>query len=84
MRKEIGSASFMQRGSCLGSDPGLFFPSQGETAKEEKAKAICDGCEVELECLEYALINRSPGVCGGTSANERKGILRQRKAAATV
>jgi WhiB family redox-sensing transcriptional regulator len=64
---------------CKGVDPDLFFPTQGEPTKE--AKAVCAGCPVRTECLEYALANSErTGVWGGTSERERRALRRQRAA----
>lgn len=41
--------------NCLGVDPDLFFPARGD--RTEEAKAVCQGCSVRAECLEYALAN---------------------------
>jgi WhiB family redox-sensing transcriptional regulator len=43
----------MERGNCLGLDPELFFPERGESVTE--AKAVCAGCVVRTECLDFAL-----------------------------
>ena len=39
----------------------------------ESAKRTCEGCPVQRDCLEYALVNRVPhGVWGGTDEEERR------------
>jgi WhiB family transcriptional regulator, redox-sensing transcriptional regulator len=59
--------------ACLGVDPDLFFPTQGEPVGE--AKQICRGCQVRETCLEYALRNNlKHGIWGGTSERERRRI----------
>ncbi len=72
-------------GACRGEDTALFFaPSYFERreekeAREARAKAICAGCQVRLECLEYALRIREPhGVWGGLNESERRAVLRAR------
>ncbi|HEY7659179.1 MAG TPA: WhiB family transcriptional regulator [Actinomycetota bacterium] len=72
-------------GACHGEDTSLFFaPSYFErreekTAREVKAKAICERCSVREPCLEYALRIREPhGVWGGLNEYERRQLLRQR------
>ena len=63
--------------NCLGVEPDLFFPERGASTKE--AKAVCQGCEVRDDCLEYALANGEKfGIWGGLSERERRRIRRQR------
>lgn len=63
--------------NCLGVDPDLFFPERGASTKE--AKAVCKGCVVREDCLEYALANSEKfGIWGGLSERERRRIRRQR------
>ena len=63
--------------NCLEQNPDLFFPERGASTKE--AKAVCQGCEVRGDCLEYALANGEKfGIWGGLSDRERRRILRQR------
>ena len=69
---------WQERANCLGVDPDLFFPERGASTRE--AKGVCRGCEVRVECLEYALLNRiEHGVWGGASERERRRILRRRR-----
>ena len=66
--------------ACLGMDPDLFFPPPGWYGAEE-AKAICQGCPVRAECLEYALQTRPVyGIWGGLNHNERWDVARGRRA----
>jgi WhiB family redox-sensing transcriptional regulator len=71
--------------SCRGEDSALFFAPNYFERREEKegrearAKAICAGCPVRAECLEYALRTReSHGIWGGLNELERRQLLRQR------
>jgi WhiB family redox-sensing transcriptional regulator len=62
--------------ACEGADPELFFPvsavGPGE-ADVARAKAICAGCGVRRECLQFALATRQlHGVWGGTTEQERQ------------
>ena len=72
--------------ACKGADPDLFFGPHAEfvTARqerEEKAKAICAGCPVRDSCLAYALdTGQAFGVWGGANEDERRAMLRQRRA----
>jgi WhiB family transcriptional regulator, redox-sensing transcriptional regulator len=68
---------WQERANCLGVDPDLFFPERGASTKE--AKAVCRGCEVRADCLEYALSNGEKfGIWGGLSERERRRVRRQR------
>lgn len=69
------------RAACLGMDPLLFFPTRGDDTGP--AKAVCAGCPVQAECLEWALANREHyGIFGGTNDRERRSIARRRRRAA--
>lgn len=66
--------------NCLGVDPDLFFPERGASTRE--AKAVCKGCQVREDCLEFALTNGEKfGIWGGLSERERRRIRRQRSLA---
>src|SRR6478735_3198813 len=68
---------WQEQANCLGVDPDLFFPERGASTKE--AKAVCRGCQVREDCLEYALANGEKfGIWGGLSERERRRIRRQR------
>ncbi|MDZ7674285.1 MAG: WhiB family transcriptional regulator [Acidimicrobiales bacterium] len=69
--------AWQEYSNCLGVDPDLFFPERGASTKE--AKAVCKGCVVREECLEYALQNGEKfGIWGGMSERERRRIRRAR------
>jgi WhiB family transcriptional regulator, redox-sensing transcriptional regulator len=70
-------ASWMDAANCLGCDPELFFPARGESCVE--AKAVCFGCRVRVDCLEYALATgEKHGIWGGLSERERRRLRRRR------
>ncbi len=72
----LGRPEWMQRASCRGADPALFFPERGANTAG-KAKAICAGCGVREECLEYALADsESAGVWAGLAERERRRLRR--------
>jgi len=53
-----------------------FFPEKGCSVRE--AKRICSRCEVQTECLEYAIATRAKyGVWGGLSEKERRKLQRR-------
>ena len=66
---------------CRDTDPDLFFPvgTTGPAIEQiETAKTVCRQCEVQRECLEYALAtNQDSGIWGGTSEEERRALRRQ-------
>jgi WhiB family redox-sensing transcriptional regulator len=67
----------MNWANCLGVDPSLFFPERG--ASSTKAKAVCRGCTVREDCLNYALVRgEKHGIWGGLSERERRRIRRAR------
>lgn len=72
---ELNSWKF--EGACLGIDQDIFFPERG--ASTRLAKAVCRRCEVQEECLEYAVNNGEKfGIWGGLSERERRGIRKKR------
>ncbi len=74
---ELTDNNWQNSANCLGVDPDLFFPERGASTKE--AKAVCRGCMVREDCLEYALSNGEKfGIWGGLSERERRRIRRQR------
>jgi WhiB family redox-sensing transcriptional regulator len=74
--------AWMARGNCRLYPPATFFPSDGVGV--DKARAICAGCPVSHECLEYALEHRiDHGVWGGCSERERRRILKRRRLTVT-
>ena len=79
---------WMQEGACVFADPDLFFPvgsSMKALKQAAEAKAICNECDVKLDCLEYAIrTNQDSGVWGGTTEDERKSIRREYKKTGTV
>lgn len=65
---------------CAETDPESFFPEKGGSTRD--AKQTCRRCEVQDECLEYALENDERfGVWGGLSERERRKLRHQREAA---
>ena len=74
--------------ACREADPELFFPVTAHgPAKEDiaQAKAVCAGCGVRRQCLQFALsTHQLHGVWGGTTEEERQLHLRNQRAAATA
>ena len=69
-------------GACRSADPDLFFPVPGsrEDNQTARAKAICAGCAVRRECLEFALSHdQIYGIWGGTTIEDRRRVRRRRR-----
>lgn len=58
------------RANCRGTSPHLFYGTDsGDVAR---AQAVCHGCEVQAECLEWAMENQERfGTWGGMSQRQR-------------
>lgn len=68
--------SWEDRARCTTYDPELFFAPRARA--ERRAKAVCAGCPVRDECLEFALDQRVEfGIWGGTTGRERVSLLRR-------
>ncbi|MDH5293119.1 MAG: WhiB family transcriptional regulator [Acidimicrobiia bacterium] len=73
----IDELSWQDYANCRGADADLFFPERG--ASTRKAKAICAACEVQSECLDFALrVGEKFGIWGGMSERERRRVRRER------
>lgn len=72
--------AWQREASCRGlgvtESQAMFFPARGESV--EAARAICDGCPVTGECLDFALENHCIGVWGGTTERQRRTLRRER------
>lgn len=59
--------------ACRDSDPDRFF-----SGSIDRARAVCDTCEVAADCLLYAIRSRTEaGVYGGMSVSRRKHIAKR-------
>lgn len=68
--------SWQERALCAQTDPEAFFPEKGGSTRE--AKKVCLGCDVQAECLEYALANDERfGIWGGLSERERRKLKKR-------
>ncbi|MFF0050840.1 WhiB family transcriptional regulator [Streptomyces sp. NPDC005498] len=70
--------TWQEHAACRGMNSSMFFSPTGERGREryereERARAICHGCEVVEECTSMALdYEERYGVWGGMSATERR------------
>lgn len=70
-----GPLAWQQKALCAQTDPEAFFPEKGGSTRE--AKAVCMSCEVQAQCLSYALSNDERfGIWGGLSERERRRLRR--------
>ncbi len=68
---------------CRGRNLEIFYPQRG--VRNASAKALCQDCEVKMECLEYAIAHEERfGIWGGLSERERRKIMRERRKIATA
>lgn len=77
--------AWREKASCLRYPAVVFFGIDDSESpaerrlREDKAKRICEACEVRRQCLDYALTTREPyGIWGGLTELERKARLRSR------
>lgn len=68
--------------ACRGPHSSIFYPpAQVERRiekrrREERAKEVCAGCPVRLDCLDHAVtIGEQHGIWGGLTAKERRTLL---------
>ena len=67
---------WQDRANCATTDPEAFYPEKGGSTRE--AKKVCRACEVQAECLEYALEHSEAfGIWGGLSERERRRMQRE-------
>ena len=69
---------WQQQAACKGMPTDLFFPESGQMDQLRRALAVCKGCPVKGHCLSANLYEKI-GIWGGTTARQRRVILRQRK-----
>lgn len=65
--------TWQERAACSAPevDPEWFFPVNPGNAGN-RAKAICNNCEVKQQCLTVALREPVRGIWGGTSEHQRE------------
>lgn len=67
------------RAECRGAPHDWFFPERGESC--EPAKALCAKCEVQPECLDWALTTPERyGIWGGIGEKSRRSGRRELRA----
>jgi WhiB family redox-sensing transcriptional regulator len=84
---DMPGMGWTERANCRDADPELFHVPSGdrggqpgplrqrETVRIRRAKAICGGCPVRAECLEFAMESKDAwAILGGTTPEERKNM----------
>ncbi|MDH6523190.1 WhiB family redox-sensing transcriptional regulator [Streptomyces sp. SAI-135] len=72
----MASTHWIEKAACRDSNPDELF---AESARQNRAKAVCGGCAVRTECLAEALDDRIEfGVWGGMTERERRALLLRR------
>jgi WhiB family transcriptional regulator, redox-sensing transcriptional regulator len=82
-------ASWRESAACRqAADPELFFPigtASIAVVETQRAKAICDSCQVRRPCLTFALATRQEfGIWGGYDETERRLLHRQQRGSGTA
>jgi WhiB family redox-sensing transcriptional regulator len=74
-------ADWRTNAACRETPPDLFFPvgtTGSATDQIEAAKRVCNQCDAQKSCLEFALAtNQESGVWGGTTEDERRKLRKQ-------
>jgi len=66
---------WMDDALCAQVDPEAFFPEKGQPSTD--AKRVCASCDVQAQCLAYAIRhNETSGIWGGLSVKERRALTR--------
>ena len=75
----MSGLQWMSGAACKGLPSEVFFPDHYHYGT---ARAVCSGCRVKGECLDFALEMRiNKGMFGGVSARQRTAVRHQREAA---
>ena len=72
--------NWQESAACRDLPVDWFFPEAGANSWHDlrRAVAVCETCPVIEDCLKYALsfgYRALPGIWGGTSENQRHGML---------
>lgn len=77
MSDHTTDTSWASKAACKKTGPTIFYPEHGAPGLQQtirQAKAICALCEVQQQCLDYALRNEAMGIWGGKTDKERRQI----------
>lgn len=73
------STRWMDNAACKGEPTNHWFAfaTGGDKAAivaSERARSVCAGCPVNVECRDYAIQIEADGIWGGTTWHERQRI----------
>ena len=89
MQQALLELDWMLAAACRGHTDLFFAPDDNESRadrrrRESRAKAVCQGCTVRIDCLEEALKQDERfGIWGGLTERERRALRRNRPEAET-
>ena len=64
--------------ACLGHDPEIWFPEDGDEEIRDEAVRICRGCPVREECLEWSLaVDDHFAILGGLTKRQRTALRKR-------
>ncbi len=82
-KRDPAQTWWVERARCVNEDPDLFFPVGSRRPALEQTRraiAVCRGCPVRAECLEWSLETcQDAGVWGGLDEQERRQLRRERR-----
>jgi WhiB family redox-sensing transcriptional regulator len=73
VHRPVVGLDWQDHASCAGTDPDAFFPERGAGVRSLLTpKRVCARCDVQADCLDYALEHDERfGIWGGMTAEER-------------
>ena len=75
-RESLTREDWAGRAACRGMTHIFFSPAaerpQTRARREERARAVCFGCPVMVECREFARTHHEYGFWGGESEDDRR------------
>lgn len=77
-RYNANDFTWHSRGNCRHMDSSFFLAEGKEAIATAKSYCVKSACPVLEICREYAILKEEKGVFGGTSAEDRRKIRRQR------
>jgi WhiB family redox-sensing transcriptional regulator len=86
LERQLDRPTWMELAECRGLDAELFYPTSalpaphrpGSERLSRRATAICRRCEVQAECLTYAINNEERfGIWGGVTPRDRMTLERK-------